>query len=294
MGCEAHVVVVGGGCSHLRQAEAELRRLEERWSRFLPDSDVARLNRAAGSPIRVDADTLTLVAAAVELHRLTAGWFDPTVLPAVVAAGFGASRHDPEAVTRMATSAVEAPAPGCGGVDIDVTAQAVRLASGIAFDPGGIGKGLAADLVAEKLVDSGVAGALVNVGGDLRVIGSGPEGEGWYLEVEDPFQPDGFVVRLFLGDGGLATSSRLTGVRRRGDDVRHHLIDPRTGRPSDSPVVAASVVAGTAWLAEGYAKAALLAGPEEGIDLIEDGGVAGLVVLEDGNVRISTRLGVFL
>ncbi len=292
MGSACHVAVVDGDESLLRRAESELRRLERRWSRFIPGSDIDRLNRRAGSPVPVDPDTLTLVSAALELHRLTGGWYDPTVLPALVAHGYAASRHDPHRETRMAARALAAPAPGCAGIEIDVVACTVTLPVGVAFDPGGIGKGLAADLVAELLVESGASGALVNVGGDLRVTGRDPDGDGWYLEVENPFDPEGFVARLTVADGGLATSSTLTNTWEGGR--RHHLIDPHTGRPSTTPVVAASVVAGTAWLAEGYAKAALLAGPRRGIDLLESGGVAGLVVLEDGDLELSTRLGVYL
>ena len=294
MGCAAHVVTVGGCDSLLEVARNELEVLERRWSRFIAGSDVDRINRLAGMAVEVHPDTLTLVSAAKELWTVTDGRCDATVLPSVVAAGYRASRHDPERVTRMAAEARTAPSPGCGEIDIDVSAGTVRLPRGVAFDPGGVGKGLAADLVAGALIDAGAAGALVNVGGDLRVIGEGPDDGGWYLEVEDPFDPEGFVVRLSLGDGGLATSSTLTNTWMEWGEMRHPLIDPRTGRPSDTSVVAASVVASTAWLAEGYAKAALLAGPEEGIELLEVGGVAGLVVSDDGGLVVSSRLGVFL
>lgn len=294
MGCAAHVVTVDGTEGLLRLARHELETLERRWSRFISGSDVDRLNRLAGTAVEVHPDTLTLVSAAIELWNLTGHRCDPTVLPSLVAAGYRASRHDPRRVTRMAADPRSGPAPGCEDIDLDVSAGTVRLPRGVAFDPGGVGKGLAADLVAGALLDAGAAGALVNVGGDLRVVGESPDGEGWYLEVEDPYDPEGFVLRLSLGDGGLATSSTLTNTWEEGGEARHHLIDPRTGRPSTSPVVAASVVAGSAWLAEGYAKAALLAGPEEGIELLEAGGVAGLVVSDGGRLTVSSRLGVFL
>jgi thiamine biosynthesis lipoprotein len=162
----------------------------------------------------------------------------------------------------------------------------LRVAPGGGFDPGGIGKGLAADLVVAELMADGASGVCINVGGDLRVAGEGPEDGDWVIAVEDPRDPDGApVAELVLASGAVATSSRC---RRRwvDDDGResHHLIDPRTGRPARTEVMSATVVAAEGWQAESLAKVAFLSGVEHFGDRLAAFGATGLVVTADGVV----------
>jgi thiamine biosynthesis lipoprotein len=153
------------------------------------------------------------------------------------------------------------PPPGPVGIELDARSRTVTLPPGVTFDPGGIGKGLAADLVAAELVGAGAAGALVNLGGDLRALGMPPAHTGWVISVPDPWRPRRELIRIALPQGAVATTSRL---RRRWSTPRgaaHHLIDPATGRPAASDVVAVTVVAAEAWRAEALAKLAFLAAP---------------------------------
>ena len=104
MASEAHIIVVDGpdgstGDGPVDSARAFLDHLEQRWSRFLPDSDITRINMSSGRPVEVDADTVTLLITMLDAWRLTQGRFDPTVLPALVAAGYGASVEDPRRLT---------------------------------------------------------------------------------------------------------------------------------------------------------------------------------------------------
>ena len=276
MGTWAHVAVHGGPADGCERARARIDDLERRWSRFLPDSEVSRLNASPpGRPCPVSAETALLLARAATARRLTGGRFDATVLPAVVRAGYD----------RAVAGVAIAPRAGAatGG-----------------FDPGGIGKGLAADLVVEELMAAGAAGACVNLGGDLRVAGLPPD-DGkppWVIAVEDPFGdggPHDPLVRLGLNRGAVATSSCLKRAWP-GDDgsPRHHLIDPRTGEPAASDAVAATVVAGTAWRAEALATAAVIAGVDEGLVLLEASGVTGLVVDSNGRTHHAAGLDRYL
>jgi thiamine biosynthesis lipoprotein len=158
----------------------------------------------------------------------------------------------------------------------------VRVPAGVGFDPGGIGKGLAADLVAEEVHALGAAGVCVNVGGDVRVIGTAPDGDAWRVMIESPWNRDVPMSRLRMHDGAVATSSRLRRRWVRDDGVaQHHIVDPLTGTSARSPVLAASAVASEGWKAEVLSKAAFLdAG--RGLELIEELGAAALVVVPDG------------
>ena len=134
------------------------------------------------------------------------------------------------------------------------------MAHGRSFDPGGIGKGLAADLVVEELLAEGAWGAMVNLGGDLRVGGVPPTGPTWVVAIDHPHH--GPLTTVELVDGGLATSTTL---RRRwsGQECHpHHLLDPATGRPHRGGADFVTVIAGTGWWAEAAATA-LIGAPVE-------------------------------
>lgn len=262
MGSDAHVVVVseGDGDPLVAAAWARIDELESRWSRFRADSEVSTLNRCAGRPVTVSGDTITLVHHALAAWRLTGGCFDPTVGAALVAHGYDRDLADVVATGGPAPERAE-PAPGPTGIVLDGAAHTVMVPTGVTFDPGGIGKGLGADLVAAELLAAGAAGALVNLGGDVRVSGTPPGPAGWVISLPDPLRAGCELARVALPGGGVATTSNL---RRRWSTPRgtaHHLIDPVTGRPAETDVVAATVVAAEAWSAEALAKLAFLAGP---------------------------------
>ncbi len=176
----------------------------------------------------------------------------------------------------------------------------MRVPRGVRLDPGGIGKGLAADLVAATVLADGAAGAVVDVGGDVRVAGTSPA-SGWRVDVDLSAGPatDGERAtprpapdaKLALRTGGVATSSTRRRAWTRDGTVRHHLIDPATGAPAATRFVAATVVAGTAWWAEALTKAVLLADSIDAAErtLVEAGG-CGLAVDRDG--RRHTLAGV--
>jgi thiamine biosynthesis lipoprotein len=182
------VIVVDGPPSAGRDAHLRLAELEALWSRFAAGSDIDRLNQAAGAPVHVSRPTITLLCTMAKAAEATSGRYDPTVLPALLAAGYRASIDDADRVSTLS------PGPhrsgvGMADVVIDADAQTVTLPPDVAIDPGGIGKGLAADLVVEQLVLGGAAGALVSIGGDLATAGQSPGTHGWEVEVEDPHIP---------------------------------------------------------------------------------------------------------
>ncbi len=284
MGTYAHVLVVGAP-ELVDVAVARLGELERRWSRFLPDSEMSRVNAAEGAPVAVSPETFLLVSRAVEAWRLTDGLFDPTVLDALERAGYDRSFTDADCSVHRAgvPPRPPMPVPGPAGVVLVPELRTVQLPTGVRLDPGGVGKGLAADLVVTELRRAGAAGACVNLGGDLRVAGRAPTAHGWVLGVDDPVAT-GHVVPVRLGDEAVVTSTRKLRRWTRAGAELHHLIDPGTGSPSRSPIHTVSVVAPQAWWAEVLAKSALVAGPDRGTDLLARAGVAALVALDDGSV----------
>lgn len=284
MGTDVEVIVVDGPPDAGLQAQARVDALEARWSRFLPDSELSRLNAAAGAPAVVSQLTFDLVERACEAWELTGGLFDPTVLTALEAAGYDRTF---EAVDRDRTesAAPGAPAPGCGAIELDRLVRAVRLPSGVRLDLGGIGKGYTADLVANELYEAGAAGVCVNLGGDLRVIGEAPDGApAWVVAVEDPSGAHD-LGNLALLEGAVCTSTRVRRAWRRAGRDLHHLLDPSSGEPATTGLMSVTVLAGEAWLAEVLAKAAFVSGPEDGASLVAEQGATGLFVHDDGTVE---------
>jgi len=289
MGSEAHLVVAGDPAL-LHRARRRLEALEARWSRFVATSEVSRVNRHAGTPVAVSADTRLLFTRAIDAWRLTGGGFDPTVLGAMLRIGY--DRSFDELARDDITAPPRASALRTGAAGIDVGATTVCIPRGVGFDPGGIGKGLAADLVVAEAIAAGATGVCVNVGGDLRVAGRPPTGTGWTVAVEHPHAAAPLAV-LGIGEGAVATSTTL---RRRwliGGEPRHHLVDPWTGEPSTSDLTLVTVVAADAWQAEVLAKAELLRGSARLFDLVGGTGAEALAVTDDGRVIASPGFACF-
>jgi len=288
MGCAVQLEVVGDEASAVVAGIARARHLiaelERAWSRFLPDSDISRLNAAQGAMVSVQMSTIELLQAMVQGSVATDGCFDPTLLAPLVALGYDASWADPRMVTSLPSGV--AWRGGIAGVAVDPAALVAQLPSGTALDVGGIGKGMAADMVVAMLLRDGLAGAMVSIGGDLRVAGVGPHEGGWVIGVADAFDSPGAAeaLRLSLANAGVATSST---VRRawndsHGDPV-HHLLDPGTGRPLRG-LVQATVIAGTAAWAEVYTKLVMVRGVAA-LDTLQSIGLGGRVVLTDGTTH---------
>ncbi len=299
MGSDAEVVVVGGAGELVELAIARIAELEQRWSRFRPDSEVTRLNQHAGSVVPVSADTVILVIHLVQAWRATRGAFDPTLLPDLMDLGYTASRDDPRRIspalppsTRPRVSRASGVGPFAArdleGIGVDPDVGLVHLPTGVSLDPGGLGKGLAADLVTGELLECGADGAMVSLGGDLRVRGAAPAGPGWVVGIRDPFAHGREIAQVHLVDGGVATSSTHRRVWRHHGRWVHHLLHPRTGHPVPGEIASATVVAGSAAWAEAWTKVVMVRGvdwafaDENELDAL---GMAAFAVSADGGRR---------
>lgn len=285
MGGTARIAVVGGTEAMLDRAVALADRCEARWSRFLPTSDISRLNSARGATVDVDPLTVTLFDAMRDAVAVTDGDFSPTLLPWLIAAGYGASVTAPDLVTDL-------PHDSVAGGDIRavvIDGLNVRLPPHMTVDAGGIGKGLAADLVVAALLNDGAAGALAEIGGDVVVAGDAPDGVAWRLAVEDPFQPDAIRGLVRVASGALVTSSQRKRrfTTERGE--RHHLIDPRTGDSVVTDVQTVSVIAHSGARAEALAKSGFLRPTGAFLDWMPRVGAAALIIDGEGVAHASAN-----
>jgi thiamine biosynthesis lipoprotein len=291
MGTDAHVVVVGGPLGLAQQARARVAELEARWSRFVPASDLARCNARPGAAVAVHDETIMLVEHAIDAWRRTDGRFDPTVHDALVAAGYDRTFAElcPDPSEHLPVAAL-----GCAGIVVDAGLGTVMLPAGVRFDAGGIAKGLAADLLVDELCTQGAAGALVDLGGDLRMRGEAPDAECWTVALQHPFAShlDLGVLALASGhDAAVATSSTLGRRWRRGTGTVHHLVDPRAGRPHRNGIAAVTVLGTCGWITEVATKVVIDGGPWPealGPD------PPSVVVHDDGRVELRAGVDAYL
>lgn len=286
MGNTAEVTIVGGTSDSQGFARRRLEMLEQQWSRFIPTSDISRLNVSRGEPTHVHRDTVTLVKYLVSAHEHSNGYFDPTLLPALVDLGYGSSMNDPSMVTILPQNRPLFTEP-LSLTRTDAITCMVQLPVGITLDPGGLGKGLAADLVAAELLKSGVHGACVNIGGDLRCVGRGPNADAWNIDIESPFDAGITTAELAVQNGGVATSSTRAKRWHTQRGEFHHLLSPTTHTPrsedADAPVQVTVIGAEAVW-AEIFATAILVAGVADGLALAQQSHLATLVTLNSGEV----------
>ena len=291
MGTACGVIVVGGSPELAAVARARVDELELRWSRFLRDSEVSRVNRAGGRWIGLSTDTFHLLDRALLAWQATEGRFDPTVLRALEASGY--DRSFEQIAPEGPASRTRAPA-GAGVIELDRELRAVRVPPGVGLDFGGIGKGLAADLVVAMLRERGASGACVSLGGDVRVTGEAPDDQGWRVGVGDPYHDDHLVAALRVDEGAVATSTRLQRRWRRDGHDLHHLLDPMTGEPTSRGLDAVTVVAADGWWAEAQTKAAFVAGKDDAVNVLAQWGGTGFLFASPDDVTTFGPLETFL
>lgn len=279
----------------LADAEAFLLAAHRRLSRFLPGSELSRLNRDARATVPAEPLLLDLAAAAHEAGELTDGMVDATMVGEIEAAGyrdsmpahprdgkaaaaFRGSMHGRPLSEEVEAAAGPSPMRAWAKISIDRESRTVSRPPGVAIDSGGIAKGLLADQVASIL--SRFPAFMVDCCGDIRIGGATRRPRP--VRVESPFGGEP-VHTLRVIRGGVATSG-ITRRSWRGADgaPAHHLLDPATGRPAFTGIVQATALAPTAFLADVHAKWALLSGPELGPSRLPFGGV---IVLADGSIK---------
>ena len=311
MGTDVEVILNGGDERLLDLAQARIEDLESRWSRFRANSELESLNHLPDRRVILSRESYEIIDLAVAASLSTRGAFDPTVYDAIRSAGYlsdfeggldtpaASDGSDSDRADLPLDTTSAKPAPGCSSIILDPIVRSVMLPDGVHIDLGGIGKGRAADLVAIELMNAGARGVCVSLGGDLRVIGEAPpidssalpadadespENAGatssWTIGVQDS---PGLVIAL--ASGGVATSARTRRIWSSGGETRHHLIDPRSGQPSQGSGRSVTVIAKDATSAEVLAKALYFLDPKEGAEVLNAHNATGVIIDDDGQAH---------
>jgi thiamine biosynthesis lipoprotein len=289
MGTTWSVKVVAASMDRERQQAlealvvAELDGVNEKMSHYLETSELSRFNASAeGVPFPASADLLEVLERALEIGEQTDGALDVTIGPLVDAWGFGPPGQPPEPPSDAEILRLLA-ATGPEHLELDRDAATLQKAvPGLRVDLSAIAKGYAVDRVAEALAAEGLDRFLVEIGGELRALGTGETGEPWRLAVERP-RIEGRSVHLVvpLTSGSLATSGDYRNYYEVDGQRITHILDPRTGRPITHRLASVSVVDPLCVRADALATALMVLGPDEGYRLAEQLDMAALFLVRN-------------
>jgi thiamine biosynthesis lipoprotein len=286
LGTDIVVLTVDGDPEVARGAVADLLdEVDRTYSRFRADSELQRLNEGGGRETQVSPLLGLAIETALRGGRLSDSLVDPTVGRAMRAIGYDVDFDRIDRSSRPYLVRIE-PIPGWQTIRYDPGRGTVVMTRGTALDLGSTGKALAADLCAAAAFKAtGRGGALVSLGGDIALAGLPPEG-GWRVLAAESSStsPDADGEVIALVGGAVATSGTVSRRWTRGGVVLHHLIDPRTALPVESPWRTASVIAGTCVDANIAATAAIIKG-DDAIDWLERIGLPCRLVSTDGTVH---------
>jgi len=274
-------------------ATREIQRLEALMTTWRPDSDLSRVNAAAGTgqpAVRVDPETFAVVQESLHTSDISEGTFDITFESLHGLWKFDEDL-DPHPPTDAAIRA-KLPLVNYRHVHLDARAGTIALdRRGVRISLGGIAKGYAVDRAAKVLSDAGLASFYVQAGGDLFARGKKPDGSDWSAGIRDPRGPaTAYFALLPLTDRAFSTAGDYERSYVVDNKRYHHIIDPRTGKPATASR-SVTIWAKTAFLADAIDDAVFILGPEKGLALVESLDDVGAVIVDaKNNLWISKRL----
>jgi thiamine biosynthesis lipoprotein len=263
----------------IRQLAAEVRRLEQKYSRYQPNSLVAEINYSAGNKlgIKIDTETKALFDHALSCFEQSKGMFDIT-------AGVLNRIWDFQSARVPAQVEIDQLLPMIGFNKLNWRKSRLMMPANMEIDFGGIVKEYAADAAAKLARRLGVEHGLVNLGGDFAVIGSQPENRPWTVGVANPKDPDNLMAKIDLVDGGLASSGDYERSFVHENKRYSHILNPKTGWPCTG-LRATSVAANLCTVAGSMATIAMLMDEESGLIWLRDCGLPVVTMASDGSIE---------
>lgn len=263
---------------------AELRRLDAMMSLYKDDSEITRVNLAAGKkPVKVSPEMIEVVEHAAEISKLSGGVFDVTIGPLVVLWQMRLKEGKPPTDEEIARVR---PLVNYKNIVIDKKASTIFLKKpGMIMDFGGM-KGYTADRVASLFKKRGINNAIIAVAGDIWVLGHREDGKPWRIGVQHPREHDKTLAVLDLSDKYISTSGDYERFVIKENKRYHHIIDPRTGKPSKG-TISATLIGDTGAIIDPLAKVPFILGPDDGMKIVKKLGAEAIIVDDQGKVYMT-------
>lgn len=291
MGCEIVVQLASDKDAQtlLQSIPDRIDAYENCLSRFRPESELMRLNAQSGQWFDASPMLFANIQAAKQAARISDGYFNPLILPAMLANGYDRSF---EKIQTASTESTSCGASDWRGIELDTRGQRVRIPKDSALDLGGVAKAWIAQHLADELAAYGAV--LVNIGGDIALRGM-PDEEAWVVDVNDPFTKSS-LLSVSLTNTHIVTSGiDFRQWKNQYGEKRHHIINPFTGQSAESDVLTATVIHPDAPSAEAFAKTLILLGAEKAFQwLHQQWQGAALIIKQDGTVLADSRFSEFI
>ncbi|MDD5614547.1 MAG: FAD:protein FMN transferase [Candidatus Omnitrophica bacterium] len=247
-------------------AVSELKKSEKLFNDYSKKSEISQVNSTAyKNPIRITDDLAQVLRGALKISKESGGCFDPTVRPLVELWGFKSGLKEfpsPEEIDSTLSL--------IGWENLSLDANIVNFKKpGLSLDLGGIAKGYAVDRAVRALKDSSILNALVEVGGDIYCLGSGPDHKGWKIGIQHPKIKGAVIATVTASDIAVATSGNYEKFFVYQGKIYSHIIDPRSGYPAQSEILSATVLASSCMEADGWATAFFVMGLEPAKEFVE-------------------------
>lgn len=270
----------------LERTDAEIARIESLFSANISDSDVCRAGDACGEWVEVSPETYMLVKRALEIAEETNGAFDPAIGRLT-----GLWKIGTEEARVPGAEEIRAALPRCGYRNISLKeedgARFMKLSNGARIDLGAIAKGRAADILAKKLCEDGVKSALIDLGGNLALVGAKPDGKAWRLGIQDPRKARGeYFGVVEMSDGSVVTSGPYERFFEKEGVRYHHIFDPETGYPAKSEFSSVTVADRDSTKADALCTAFFVMGRARAKKYLEKHKEIAAIFLLDGENKI--------
>ncbi|MCR5591420.1 MAG: FAD:protein FMN transferase [Lachnospiraceae bacterium] len=246
-----------------------------------PASDIARINSGGGSPVSVSSETVDLIKKSFKYSELSDGLFDITIGPVSSLWDFHKESEDIPSESDLKDACQKVGYKNVTVSDEDCT---VTVPEGYMIDAGAAAKGYIADRLAEFLSSDSITGAIINMGGDMRLVGTKPDGSLFNIGINDP-EADGVICAMYLSDESVATSGTYERCFYSGGKRYHHILDPKSGYPAETDIESVTVITPGALDSDCLCTVAIMLGSDRAIKLIESLDDTEAVILKtDGSI----------
>lgn len=247
------------------------------------DSELYKLNHANGQPFTVSSETANLIQEGIHYSELSGGAFDLTIEPVSALWDFKADKP-----TVPSSDAIAQAVSHVDYTKVDIQDNTVTLEDPEAsIDLGAIAKGYIADQVKTYLKKQGIKHAIINLGGNVDVIGTKPDGSKYNIGIQKPFDESGeAITSVQLKDQTVVTSGIYERYFKKNGKLYHHILDPRTGYPCENNLYSVSIITDSSTKADALSTTCFLLGYEKGMELIQSmDGVEAIFITDDEKVH---------
>jgi thiamine biosynthesis lipoprotein len=275
----------------VEEAIFRLADIDNKMSVFKSDSEIARINtNAGGSPQKISKDTYFVIKTAVEYSILSCGAFNPTIRPLIHLWGIGTSNPKVPSADEIKSKLELVNYKDICVCDNDST---IRLNhKNQSLDLGGIAKGYAADEVRNIFIKNNIASAIIDLGGNIFAYGSKPDGTPWKIGLQDPLSPRGYYVGVLrLQNKSVVTSGNYERYFEDNGRIFHHILDPRTGYPSENGVISTTILSVHSIDGDALSTCAYVMGINHGMKLVESlEGIEAVFITADKKIYLTSGL----